>query len=77
MASAVEYDNNNIEASVEDSGEDIVGEENFKPGMDVYYKRGDGRIVERRISTVTKKSRRIILHTHANGLNVSTQCFGR
>ena len=33
-------------------------------------------IVERRISTVTKKARRIILHTHANGLNVSTQCFG-
>ena len=42
MASAVEYDNNNIEASVEDSGDDIVWEENFKPGMDVYYKRGDG-----------------------------------
>ena len=39
---AIEYYNDDIEANVEDSCDDIVGEDNFKPGMDVYYKRGDG-----------------------------------
>ena len=42
FATAVEYDNDDIEANVEDSGDNIVGEGDFKPGMDVYYKLGDG-----------------------------------
>ena len=42
FATSVEYDNYEIEANVEYSGEDIVGEDYFKPGMDVCYKRGDG-----------------------------------
>ena len=41
FATAVEYDNDDIEANVEDSGDNIVGKDDFKPGMDVYYKRGD------------------------------------
>ena len=35
FAAAVEYENNDIGANVEDSGDDIVGEEYFKPGIDV------------------------------------------
>ena len=42
FATSVEYDNDDIGGNVEDSGDDIVGEDYFKPGMDVYYKRGDG-----------------------------------
>ena len=42
FATDIEYDNNQIEANVEDSGDGIVGESFFKPGMDVYYKSGDG-----------------------------------
>ena len=42
FAAAFEYDNDDIESNVEDSGDNIVGKDNFKPGMDVYYKRGDG-----------------------------------
>ena len=38
LATAVEYENDHIEANVEDSGYDIVGEDDFKPGIDVYYK---------------------------------------
>ena len=38
-----EYDNYDIEANVEDSGDDIVGKDYLKPGMDVYYKRCDVR----------------------------------
>ena len=37
-----EYDNDDTEANVEDSGDDIVGEDNFKPGIDIYYKCGYG-----------------------------------
>ena len=39
---AVEYDNDDIEANVEYSDDNIVGKDNFKPWMDVYYKRGYG-----------------------------------
>ena len=42
-ATDVEYDNDDIDANVEDSSEDIVGEENCKPSMGVYYKRCYGR----------------------------------
>ena len=53
FATAVEYENDNIEANVEDSGDNIVGKDNFKPGMDVYYKRGDGHNkTARHINTV-------------------------
>ena len=53
FATAVEYENDDIEANVEDSGENIVGKGNFKPGMDVYYKRGDGHNkTTRHINTV-------------------------
>ena len=38
FSTAVEYDNDDIEENVED----IVGKGDFKPGMDVYYKCGDG-----------------------------------
>ena len=41
-ATAVKYDNDDIEANVEDSGDDKVGEDDFLPGMDVYYKCGNG-----------------------------------
>ena len=41
FATAVEYDNDDIEANFEDSGDDIVGKDDFKPGMGVYYKCGD------------------------------------
>ena len=42
FASAIEHDNDDIEANVEDSDENIVGKGYFKPGMDVYYKHDDG-----------------------------------
>ena len=32
----------NLEQHVEDSGDNIVGKDSFKPGMDIYYKRGNG-----------------------------------
>ena len=32
----VEYYNNNIEANDEDSGDNIVGKDDLKPGIDVY-----------------------------------------
>ena len=35
-ATAVEYENDDIEANDEDSGENMFGEEDFKSGMDVY-----------------------------------------
>ena len=53
FATAAEYDNDAIEANVEDSIDDIVGEENFKSGMDVYYKHGDcHKDIARHINTV-------------------------
>ena len=42
FATSVEYDNDEIEENFKDSGDNIVGKVNFKPGMDVYYKYGDG-----------------------------------
>ena len=42
FATADEYDNDDIEANFEDSGDDIVGKDDFKPGMGVYYKLGNG-----------------------------------
>ena len=42
FATAIEYENDEIEANVEDSGDNIVGEDDFKPVMDVCYKTGDG-----------------------------------
>ena len=36
FATAVEYENYNIEANVQDSSEDIVGKHDFKSGMDAY-----------------------------------------
>ena len=41
FATAVEYDNDDTEANVEDSGDNILGEDDSKTGMGVYYKRGD------------------------------------
>ena len=41
FAISIEYDNDDIEANVEDSGDNIVRKDDFKSGMDVYYKRGD------------------------------------
>ena len=35
FSTAVKYDNSDIEANFEDFGENIVGEDDFKPGMDV------------------------------------------
>ena len=53
LNTAVEYENYYIEANVEDSGDDIVGEEDFKPGLDLYYKCGDGHNeTDRHINTV-------------------------
>ena len=53
FATAVEYDNDGIEANVEDSGDDIFGEDNFKPVMGVYYKPGDDHnTTARHINTV-------------------------
>ena len=50
---AIEYYNDEIEASVERCGDDIVGEDGFKPGMDVYYKFGKGNNeTARHINTV-------------------------
>ena len=42
FATAIEYENDEIEAKIEDSGDDIVVEDDFKPGMDACYKSGDG-----------------------------------
>ena len=36
FANAVEYDKYDKEANVEDSGDNIIGEDYFKPGIDVY-----------------------------------------
>ena len=36
FANAFEYDKDDKEANVEDSGENIVGEDGFKPEMGVY-----------------------------------------
>ena len=53
FSTAVEYANYDTEANVEESGEDIVGEDGFKPEMDVYYKCGDGHNeTARHINTV-------------------------
>ena len=41
FATSVEYENDDIGSNIEDSGDDIVGKDDFKPGMDVYYKRGN------------------------------------
>ena len=43
-------------------------------GFGAHHKNG---IFERRIRTVTKIARTIILHAQRYGLNVLTQCFGR
>ena len=51
---AFEYDNNNIKAKDEDSGDNMVGKEDLKPGMYVYYKRGDGHKKTVRTSTLWK-----------------------
>ena len=42
FANAIEYENDDIEANAEDYGDNIVGKDDFKPGIGVYYKRGDG-----------------------------------
>ena len=64
---AVEYENDYIESNVEDSGDDIVGEDDFKPGADVYYKCGDGHNeTARHINTVEVNGaelKKIIFHT--------------
>ena len=53
FSTVVKYENDDIEANVEDSVDNIVGEEDFKPGMDVYYKHGDGHNeTARHINTV-------------------------
>ena len=38
---SAEYDNDDIKENVEDSSDDIVGKDDFKTWMDVYYKRGN------------------------------------
>ena len=53
FSTVVEYDNDDIEANVEYSGDDIFGKGNFKPGVDLYYERGDGHNeTARHINTV-------------------------
>ena len=42
FATAVEYENDDLETNVEESGDDIVGNDDFKPGVGVYYKCGYG-----------------------------------
>ena len=53
FSNAVEYNNDDIEANFEDSGDNIFREDYFKPGMDVYYKHGGGyNETARHINTV-------------------------
>ena len=53
FVTAVEYDNDDIKANFEESGDNIVGKDNFKPGMGIYYKHGNGHNkTARHINTV-------------------------
>ena len=50
---SAEYDNDDIKENVEDSSDDIVGKDDFKTWMDVYYKRGNvHNETDRHINTV-------------------------